>query len=218
MGTFLFFALIFVSAGRIDYWQGLIYLFIGLVMFVLNYTVLRIDTGLMKERSKPGSDTKPWDKRILGMSFVVTIAMYVIAGLDSGRYQWSPDMHWGICLVGIVLTVTGQLLFLAAQKQNWFFSSTVRIQTDREHSVCNTGLYRMVRHPAYLGSMIQSLGFPLLFNSLWSIVPADLMIVLLAQNVPCFAERNPGNVSGFPVCFFQLKNVVHRLTEYMRDF
>ncbi len=179
IGTFLFFTIIFISAGRIDYWQGLIYVIIGLIMCLLNYTVLRIDSELLTERSKPGEGTKKWDKTILGLSFLVTISMYITAGLDSGRYHWSPDFHWSICLLGISLTILGQLLFLIAQKQNKFFSSTVRIQTNRDHIVCETGLYKIVRHPAYLGSIIQSLGFPLLFGSLWSIIPVCLSIILL---------------------------------------
>jgi len=178
-GAFLFFTIIFISAGRIDYWQGLIYVIIGLIMFVLNYTVLRVDSELLNERSKPGEGTKKWDKTILGLSFLVTISMYITAGLDSGRYHWSPDFHWSIYLLGIILTILGQLLFLIAQKQNKFFSSTVRIQTNREHIVCETGLYKIVRHPAYMGSIVQSLGIPLLFGSLWSIIPICLSIILL---------------------------------------
>jgi len=178
LGSFLFFAIIFISAGRINYWQGLIYVSIGLIMLLLNYTVLRIDSELLKERSKPGENTKKWDKVILGLSFLVTISMYIIAGLDSGRYHWSPYFHWSMYLLGIILTALGQLLFLIAQKQNKFFSSTVRIQTDREHIVCDTGLYKIVRHPAYLGTIIQSLGFPLLFDSLWSIIPISISIIL----------------------------------------
>jgi len=178
IGICLFFSIIFISAGRIDYWQGLIYVIIGLIMFVLNYTVFRIDSELLKERSKPGEGTKKWDKTILGFSFLVTISMYCVAGLDSGRFHWSPGFHWSVYVTGIFLTVTGQLLFLTAQKQNKFFSSTVRIQTNREHVVCDTGLYKMVRHPAYLGSVIQSLGFPLLFGSLWSIIPIWILIIL----------------------------------------
>jgi protein-S-isoprenylcysteine O-methyltransferase Ste14 len=178
IGTFVFFIILFISAGRIDYWQGLIYVIIGLIMFFLNYTVLRIDSELLNERSKPGEGTKKWDKIILGLSFLITISMYITAGLDSGRYHWSPDFHWSINLLGIFLTISGQLLFLIAQKQNKFFSSTVRIQTKREHRVCETGLYKIVRHPAYLGSIIQSLGFPLLFGSLWSTIPICLLIIL----------------------------------------
>ena len=177
-GTFLFFAIIFVSAGRIDYWKGLIYVLIGFIMVLLNYTVLQIDSELLKERSKPGIDTKKWDKTILGFLFLVTISMYVIAGLDSGRFHWSTDFHWSMYLLGIILTALGQILFLIAQKQNKFFSSTVRIQKDRGHVVCETGLYKIVRHPAYLGSIIQSLGFPLLFGSFWSIIPICILIIL----------------------------------------
>ena len=197
-GTFIFFAIIFVSAGRINYPQGLIYVSIGLVMAILNYTVLRIDSELLKERSKPGEGTKKWDKTILGLSFLVTISMYIIAGLDSGRYHWSPDFHWSICLLGIILTASGQLLFLIAQKQNRFFSSTVRIQTDREHVVCETGLYTTVRHPAYLGSIIQASGFPLLFGSLWSIIPVCVLIILFVIRTVLEDRTLRNELKGYP--------------------
>jgi protein-S-isoprenylcysteine O-methyltransferase Ste14 len=179
LGMLLFFAVIFISAGRFIYWQGLVYVLIGLFMYILSFTVLRVDSDLMLERSKPGEGAKQWDKLILGLSFIATIGMYVIAGLDTGRYHWSPDFHWNLFITGIIFTIVGQLLFLIAQKQNKFFSSTVRIQTDRGHTVCDTGLYKVVRHPAYLGSVIQALGFPLLFGSLWSIIPVSITIILL---------------------------------------
>lgn len=178
VGSFVFFAIIFISAGRFNYWQGLVYVAIGLFMTILNYTVLSIDPELLKERSRSGEGTRKWDKIILGLSFLVTISMFVIAGLDSGRYHWSPDFSISFYLFGVIFTASGQLLFLIAQKQNRFFSSTVRIQTDRDHSVCETGLYKIVRHPAYLGSIIQATGFPLLFGSLWSIIPIGFLIIL----------------------------------------
>ena len=196
-GSILFFAVIFISAGRIGYWQGLVYVATGLVMFILNYTVLRADPELLKERSKPGDGAKKWDKVILGLSFPVSVSMYITAGLDSGRYHWSPDFHWSLHLTGIILTVAGQLLFLIAQKQNRFFSSTVRIQTDREHVVCKTGLYKIVRHPAYLGSVIQSLGFPLLFGSLWSIIPAGLLAILFITRTTLEDKTLKNELQGY---------------------
>ena len=198
VGSFLFFTVLFISAGRINYWQGLVYVLIGLIMFILNYTVLRIDPELLNERSKPGEGTKQWDKAILGLSFLVTISMYITAGLDSGRYHWSPDFHWSLYLLGIIFTMTGQLLFLVAQKQNKFFSSTVRIQTDREHIVCETGLYKIVRHPAYLGSVIQALGFPLLFGSLWSIIPISLLIILFITRTSLEDKTLKNELKGYP--------------------
>ena len=197
IGTFLFFSILFFSAGRLDYWQGIIYVFIGLIMSVLSYTVLRIDAELLEERSKPGEGTKEWDKKILGLSFLVTISMYITAGLDSGRFHWSPNFHWSLIFFGITLTIVGQLLFLIAQKQNKFFSSTVRIQTDRNHTVCETGLYKIVRHPAYLGSIIQSLGFPFLFGSLWSIIPIFLSIILLITRTKLEDETLKNELNGY---------------------
>jgi protein-S-isoprenylcysteine O-methyltransferase Ste14 len=177
-GTFLFFLILFISAGRLGYWQGLIYVIISLIMFLLSYTVLRIDSELLNERSKPGEGAKKWDRLLLGLSFPAAIATYIIAGLDSGRYHWSPNFHWSIYLLGSILVVLGQLIFLIAQKQNRFFSSTVRIQIDRGHIVCDIGLYKIVRHPAYLGTIIQLIGFPLLIGSLWSIFPTSFSIVI----------------------------------------
>jgi len=197
-GTFLFFTILFISAGRIDYWQGLIYVIIGFIMFLLNYTVLRIDPELLNDRSKPGEGTKNWDKTILGLSFLITISMYITAGLDSGRYHWSPDFHWSIYLLGIILTISGQLLFLIAQKQNKFFSSTFRIQTDREHSVCETGLYKIVRHPAYLGSIIQSIGFPLFFGSLWSILPVCFLVIIHITRTYLEDKTLKNELKGYP--------------------
>lgn len=197
-GTLVFFAVIFISAGKLLYCQGLVYVALGLFMAMLNYTVFRIDPELLKERSKPGEGTKPWDKTILGLSFLATIGMYIIAGLDSGRWHWSPEFPLILTLTGIILTATGQLLFLIAQKQNRFFSSTVRIQSDRGHTVCDTGLYSFVRHPAYLGSLIQSLGFPLIFGSLWSILPVCLSIILLITRTSLEDKTLLSELTGYP--------------------
>jgi len=178
VGTLVFYAAIFISAGYFMYLPGLVYAAIGVVMIILNYSLLKPDPELAAERSKPGEGAKKWDKRVLGLSFLATISMYCVAGLDSGRFHWSPDFSWILFAAGIILTISGQLLFLIAQKQNRFFSSTARIQTDRGHTVCDTGLYSFVRHPAYMGSTIQAIGFPLLFGSLWRIIPVGCMIIL----------------------------------------
>jgi len=124
--------------------------------------------------------------------------MYITAGLDSGRYHWSPEFHWSMYLLGIVQTISGQFLFLIAQKQNKFFSSTVRIQTNRGHIVCETGLYKIVRHPAYLGSVIQSVGFPLLFGSLWCIIPISLLIILFLTRTSLEDRILQKELKGYP--------------------
>jgi protein-S-isoprenylcysteine O-methyltransferase Ste14 len=70
-------------------------------------------------------------------------------------------------------------IFLSAMKENRFFSAVVRIQTDRGHAVCTTGLYSVIRHPGNAGMIIGTMGLPFLFMSTWSGIPALLSSALL---------------------------------------
>jgi len=178
-GIIFFIVILFISAGRINYYQGWIYTALSFLGLMINFILIRNDAELLDERSNPPGDAKEWDKRILKLSALSTIIAYIVAGLDSGRYHWSPDLPWGTYLLGIVLMFGGQLLFVIAKKTNKFFSSVVRIQNDRGHTVCESGLYRYIRHPGYLGMIISWVGFPLLLGSMWSIIPIVFAIYLL---------------------------------------
>jgi protein-S-isoprenylcysteine O-methyltransferase Ste14 len=175
----VFTGILFICAGRIDYTQGWIFLSINIFSTLMNYFTINKNSELMNERSKPGEGAKSWDKLLLGLSALIYVVTIVIAGLDSGRYHWSLSFNWIISISGVVLTLIGQVLFLTARSQNQFFSSVVRIQKDRGHVVCDTGLYKVVRHPGYLGMMISLMGVPLITTSLWSIIPTFIAIILL---------------------------------------
>jgi protein-S-isoprenylcysteine O-methyltransferase Ste14 len=60
-------------------------------------------------------------------------------------------------------------------RDNRFFSSVVRVQSDRGHRVIDTGPYAVVRHPGYAGLL---LGMPLSGVALGSWVGAALGAVL----------------------------------------
>jgi protein-S-isoprenylcysteine O-methyltransferase Ste14 len=177
--SFLFSIILFISGGRIDYIQGWIYFFTNLLTTSMNVFAVQKDSELMSERLKPGEGTKSWDKLLLGLSALVSLSTIVLAGLDSGRYHWSPEYHWMSYVFGVVLLISGQIVFLNARKENKFFSTVVRIQKDRGHTVCQTGIYTVVRHPGYLGMIISTIGLPLLLGSLWSVLPTSLAIILI---------------------------------------
>ena len=75
--------------------------------------------------------------------------------------------------------VVGSAVFVLALKENPFFSAVVRLQRDRGHVVCDSGPYRIIRHPGNAGLILGVLGFPLLFGSAWSAIPALLMAALM---------------------------------------
>lgn len=177
--SFVFSAILFLCAGRMNYFQGWIFFGTNIITALMTFWTNRNDPDLIKERSKIGEGTKGWDKLILGLSSLTYLLFLVMAGLDSGRYQWSPAFHWSIYCVGIILIISGQLIFLTAKKENKYFSAVVRIQTDRGHTVCNSGIYKTVRHPGYLGMTISLTALPLISGSVWSIIPIALGIILL---------------------------------------
>lgn len=177
--SLFFFLALFISAGRINYWQGWLYVSMNLFMTLMTILESMGNTELMNERLKPGKGTKKWDKFLLGISAPIYLIMIIVSGLDSGRFHWSPNLHRSLYILAIILTLFGHLFFLFAKRQNKFFSTVVRIQTERGHTVCDTGLYKIIRHPGYFGMIISTLGFPLLLGSLWSIIPVILSISIL---------------------------------------
>ena len=198
-GSIIFFLVIFIAAGKINYPPGIIYTGIGILMMILSFTVFRLDDELLQERAKPAENTQKWDKTILGLSSLAILAIYIIGGLDSGRFGWSHGFPDYSMIFGGILTAVGQLIFLIAQKQNSFFSSTVRIQNERGHNVCQSGLYRIVRHPAYAGSIIQTAGFPLLFRSVWVVIPCLLLIVLFIIRTQLEDKFLSSELNGYQV-------------------
>ena len=62
--------------------------------------------------------------------------------------------------------------------ENRFFSTMVRIQTDRGHTVCDSGPYRIVRHPGYAGNMLALPGIVLALGSGWTIIPALVALII----------------------------------------
>ena len=175
----IFTAILFICAGRLNYVQGWMFLMVNILATFLNYFSIYKDSELMNERSKLGEGAKSWDKLLLGLSAIAYLGIVVIAGLDSGRFCYTLDVNYIASFSGVVLIVVGQILFLTARSQNKFFSSVVRIQKDRGHVVCDAGLYKVVRHPGYLGMIISLIALPLITTSVWSAIPTAIAVILL---------------------------------------
>jgi protein-S-isoprenylcysteine O-methyltransferase Ste14 len=101
----------------------------------------------------------------------------IVAGLDH-RFGWSPVFPLWLIVLGIFLTALGYAISAWAFIENRFFSSVVRIQTERGHVVCDSGPYRIVRHPGYAGNILPLLGIVLALGSVWTVIPAVVALVI----------------------------------------
>jgi protein-S-isoprenylcysteine O-methyltransferase Ste14 len=175
----LMIGLLFFVAGRWDYWQAWIYTILNMIILILMATRLTQSAELVEERLNPKAGMKGWDK----FYFAVTTPLYIIAlvvgGLDA-RFGWTTNMPLTVYWASVLLYLLGQAIFLWARYTNNYFSSVVRIQTDRGQTVCKDGPYRYVRHPGYVGGFLFTISVGLMLGSWWASIPqviAALMII-----------------------------------------
>ena len=136
--------------------------------------------GLMAERQNIENvqNAKSWDKVLAPLMAVsVGFPMVIVAGLDH-RYNWSPEFPLWLIVIGFILISFGYAFATWALAENKFFSSVVRIQTERGHVVCDSGPYQFVRHPGYAGNIPPLLGIVLALGSVWTLIPAVVALII----------------------------------------
>ena len=195
LAPILMIALLFLSAGTWQYWQAWVYFIINMVILVLMGTVLSPNSELVEERLNPKEGMKAWDK----FYFAVTTPLYVIAlilaGLDR-RFDWTTNMPLTVYWASVAIYILGQAIFQWARYTNHYFSSVVRIQTDRGQTVCKDGPYKYVRHPGYLGGFLFTITIGLVLGSWIASIPqviaAFMLVWRTAREDRTLREELPG--------------------------
>lgn len=170
--------ILLLAAGRLD-WGAAWRFVLAYGAFLLFYGLwgMRHDPGQMQERCQGGRNIKAWDKAILTVYTALLLVMLILAGLDAGRFRWSPTPAWAQAVGWLVLPLAGGLIWWASSV-NTYLSRWVRIQDDRGQQAVSAGPYRWVRHPMYVGVILFVLSIPLLLGSNWALVPAGLIVMV----------------------------------------
>lgn len=190
-------ALLFASAGTLDWLWGWVYIGTNVAIMIFNSAVLLPrDPEMVAERGRVKREqTRSWDRLLALVSIVPAFGTFVVAGLDE-RLGWSPAYAPAIHLAALLLYVPAQLMLTWAMASNRFFEQTARIQAERQHTVATGGAYRLVRHPGYAGMIVGWLALPAALGSLWAFIPAVLstlpLIVRTALEDRMLQEELPG--------------------------
>ena len=173
-------AALFLSADTLQWPHGLAFLAAFFILVLVSIAWLwRVNPEIFAARRRvTGEGTKSWDKVLIPILLAGFLAILIVAGLDGGRFGWAPAPAWAV-FVGYVLLLLGWLGSGWAQAVNRHFEPSVRIQTDRDHHVITTGPYAFVRHPGYVSGALLAVGIALALGSLWALLPAALVGVLL---------------------------------------
>jgi protein-S-isoprenylcysteine O-methyltransferase Ste14 len=171
--------ILFASAWKWNWWNAWAYMGEYLLFLVFNlFVLLPYHKDLVEERSQIGEGAKGWDKVIGAIGAFGGLFILILAGLDE-RFGWAGSIPLWVQIAAFVLLGLSYPLFTWAMVSNKFFSTIVRIQKDRGHTVQTGGPYRFVRHPGYASMTLSYLFLPIALGSLWACIPMLLLVANL---------------------------------------
>jgi protein-S-isoprenylcysteine O-methyltransferase Ste14 len=175
--------LLFLAAGTVVWpraWVLLTALFIVRVLGAL--AVHRVNASLMLERARwPVHKAQRMSDRVLLLAVLATgfLGLPLIAGLDDFRWRLLPPPTPVAAALGLALFVLGWSLKSFALRANAFAVTVVRLQTEREHAVVDSGPYAVVRHPFYAADPLILVGLSLWLESSVAVLCAALPLALM---------------------------------------
>jgi len=142
------------------------------------------DPALLAERFRiPGSGGESRADLVILLGIKVCfLALIFVPALDV-RFGWTPHLPLWSQVCGGILLLGGSFPFFRAFTDNTYLSQLVRIQTERDQRVIDTGVYSLVRHPMYLGASLVSVGAALLLGSVWGLLVALALVGLLVLRI-----------------------------------
>lgn len=172
-------AFMFLCAGRLDWMSAWAFLGLSTIIFLTAAVyVVRKNPDVVNERGKGAEGAKAWDRILTSIYAVFMFAIYIVAAIDAGRFQWSV-MPIAVQVLGGIGYVLGMLWMYWAMLANTFLAMGVRIQEERGHTTVSSGPYRFVRHPMYVGILVSYGSTPLLLGSWLALIPFVIMGALL---------------------------------------
>lgn len=160
---------------RWGWWEAWVYAVVNIIGFITSRTMISEDLRQERARATEHENVESWDLKLVKLISLCLLIVPLTVGLEA-RFGALVTFKIPVKLISLALVIGGYLFATWALVTNQFFSGVVRIQEDRGHKVVDSGPYRIVRHPGYLGTIIVYLGTPLLLDSVWTYLPVMLLI------------------------------------------
>lgn len=173
--------LLFCSAGTLHWNWAWLLLATEIIILLINFVALPGE--VIKERGGEKENVKKWDKMLMGFSIIPSLGVYIISGLDY-RFSWSPYFKSIIHIISLIILLLASMLFTWSMVSNKSFSTMVRIQTERGHSIAAEGPYKYVRHPGYVGYVFMIMATPIALGSLYALISSlFVMIIFIVRTI-----------------------------------
>lgn len=180
---FAFFATaLFWPAGTFGYWQAWVFIGVFIVgtMGPTIYLAVKHPEALRRRmKAGPLAETRPVQRILMAGIVLMVVVVLVVSAFDH-RFGWST-VPTAVVVLGDVLVWTGLTIAQFVVIQNSYAAATVTVES--EQPLVSTGLYGLVRHPMYAGTLIMLIGTPLALDSYWGLVAVLPSLALLALRI-----------------------------------
>lgn len=178
-GIVLVGALLFLPAWTLDYpgaWLLLVLLF--LPMLLMGIVMLLKAPDLLRKRLD-GKEKQATQRGVVGLSGLMFLGGFIVSALDF-RFGWSHVPMWCVIAAAVAFEA-GYAMYAEVMRENAYLSRTIEVQ--ERQTVIDTGLYRLVRHPMYLATLLMFLPMPLILGSLWGLIPFALYPIIIVVRI-----------------------------------
>jgi len=150
------------------------------ILYILSGLFLLTELIILFRKKHFKIDHKaPKDRKSLLLFWLLIPASITTAFMFAG-YKNELDVAQILSFTGVIIALAGLIVRWLAikQLQDKF---TVNVSLVDNHELITNGLYRLVRHPAYLGLWLFAFGLGLAMNSWWS-----LSILVIAFSIAIY--------------------------------
>jgi protein-S-isoprenylcysteine O-methyltransferase Ste14 len=195
-GLVFFGVALFVPAWTFDYWQAWVFIAVFMVSTLgpSLYIALKYPEALQRRlRGGPTAETRPAQRIAITAVVGSVVALLVVSALDH-RFGWST-VPLPVTVAGYVLVFAGLTFAQIVIIQNNYAAANITVE--RDQTLVSTGLYGLVRHPMYTGTLIMMLGTPLALDSLWGLLALIPGVAALAVRTVDEEKMLTEELSGY---------------------
>ena len=179
LGAVLFGGMLFLPAFTFNYPNAWLFLaLLGIPTLVLIIVLSFLSPEMLAKRlnAKEKLGTQKGVIKLMGL--VLPLGL-ILSALD-WRFGWSLVPTWATVTASLLFLI-GYGVYLEVMRENAYLSRTIEIQEGQ--TVVSTGLYGIVRHPMYLGTLLMFLPLSLILGSFWGAIPFALYLALIIVRI-----------------------------------
>jgi protein-S-isoprenylcysteine O-methyltransferase Ste14 len=181
LGLMLVSLLLFLPAGGFAYPNGWLFTALLFIPMLLLGVVLFVRSPELLKRRLDGKEKERAQRGVLAFSALLFPFAFLLSAFDF-RFGWSRVPLPVVCIAS-ALFLLGYGLYAEVMRENAYLSRTVKVEVGQ--TVISSGLYRIVRHPMYLSTLLMFLPMPLILGSYWglaALLPYPALLVFRILN------------------------------------